>query len=92
MKKLLCVPFIFAASFALAQDVYVDDSSTSIFSDDSRYESNSGTNYQYDLSDPSDTIDYSLDLDAQRRDQSSFDPNGQQDRNSGQYGGGIYRD
>jgi hypothetical protein len=58
----------------------------------SSYESNSGTKYQYDLNDPGDSIDYSTDLDAQRRDQMNSDPRRGSDRQSGQYGGGIYDD
>ena len=57
---------------------------------DSGYESNSGTKYQYDLNDPSDSIDYSTDLDAQRRDQMNSDPRRSLDKQSGQYGGGVY--
>lgn len=60
--------------------------------DDSRYESNSGANYQYDLNDPRDRNRYSTDLDAQRRDQMSTNPRRDTDRQSGQYGGGIYND
>ncbi len=56
----------------------------------SNYQSNSGSNYQYDMSNPSDRNDYSLDLDAQSRDQLNTNPNRSMDRNSGQYGGGIY--
>jgi hypothetical protein len=56
----------------------------------SQYESNSGTSYQYDLNNPGDSIDYSTDLDAQRRDQMSSDPRRDLDRRSGQYGGGVY--
>ena len=56
----------------------------------SGYESNSGTKYQYDLNDPGDSIDYSTDLDAQRRDQMNSDPRRSLDKQSGQYGGGVY--
>ena len=70
-------------------DVYGYDSGSN---SDSGYESNSGTRYQYDLSDPGDSIEYSTDLDAQRRDQMNTDPGRYLDRNSGQYGGGGYND
>lgn len=66
---------------------YGDDSNS-----DSGYQSNSGTRYQYDLNDPSDSIRYSTDLDAQRRDQMNLDTRRDLDRRSGQYGGGIYND
>lgn len=72
--------------------VYVDDSSTRIFDGSSsvgtygsselgRYESSTGHRYEYDLSDPGDQIEYSIDVDAQMRDL---------DRGLGEYGGGIY--
>lgn len=51
-----------------------------------------GTRYQYDLSDPTDRVSYSIDLDAQMRDKLSVDPNRNLDRNMGQVGGGIYED
>lgn len=54
------------------------------------YEGLSGANYEYDLSDPGDQVDYSVDLDAQRRDQMSSNPNRQLDQSAGQAGGGIY--
>lgn len=54
------------------------------------YQSSSGTQYQYDLSIPSDQIRYSTDLNAQRRDQMSTSTKRHLDRGAGQYGGGIY--
>ena len=57
-----------------------------------RYESNTGTSYQYNLSNPADRNRYSIDLDAQRRDQMNLNPRKEMDRQSGQYGGGIYND
>jgi hypothetical protein len=68
---------------------YGDDSEDD--SDDD-YESNTGTRYQYDLKNPADSNRYSIDLDAQRRDQMNLNPRQDQDRSSGQYGGGIYDD
>jgi hypothetical protein len=58
----------------------------------SRYETNSGTEYQYDRNDPGEDRDYGYDRDAQRRDQMSADPRRETDRDTGQYGGGIYDD
>ena len=58
----------------------------------SSYESSSGTKYQYDMSNPSDRNDYSIDLDAQRRDQMSINPSRNFDKDINQYGGGIYDD
>lgn len=54
------------------------------------YESSFGNKYQYDMSDPSDRIDYSIDVDAQMRDRLSVEPSRDLDRGLGQYGGGIY--
>lgn len=64
--------------------------STNINSLNSGYESNSGTRYQYDLSNPGDRNRYSIDLDAQRRDQMNRNIRRDMDRSSSQYGGGIY--
>ena len=58
--------------------------------DNGGYEGYSGSRYQYDLSDPGDRIDYSIDIDAQHRDRMSVDPGRSLDRDLGQYGGGIY--
>jgi|SaaInlStandDraft_7_1057024.scaffolds.fasta_scaffold21022_4 hypothetical protein len=57
---------------------------------DNNYQSSSGARYQYDMSNPSDRIDYSVDVDAQRRDQMNVDPSRSLDQGLGQYGGGIY--
>ena len=59
---------------------------------ESGYESHSGTRYQYDLSNPSDNINYSTDLDAQLRDKMSTNPIRYLDLRTGQYGGSIYND
>ena len=66
---------------------YVDGSDS-----EPRYESNSGTQYQFDRSDAGQNRDYGYDRDAQRRDQMSSDPRRETDSDSGQYGGGIYND
>ena len=54
-----------------------------------KYEGSSGARYKYDLSDPSDRIDYSVDVDAQMQDKMSVSPDRDLDRQMGQYGGGI---
>jgi len=54
------------------------------------YQGASGTHYQYDMSDPSDKIEYSVDIDAQMRDEISVNPSRNIDRSLGEYGGGIY--
>ena len=61
-------------------------------SDSSDYQGSSGSNYQYDMSNGSDRNSYSIDLDAQRRDQMYNGVGTSQDRLRGQYGGGIYDD
>lgn len=55
------------------------------------YKSSSGTQYQYDLSRPSDQLRYEMDLGAQMRDELSVNPRRDLDRDLGQYGGGIRR-
>jgi hypothetical protein len=80
---------IFISSTASAFD-YNSNFPSGIYEKTSNYESSFGTKYQYDLSDPSDSIDYSVDLDAQMRDQLSVDPNRNLDRGMNEYGGGIY--
>lgn len=57
------------------------------------YQGSSGQRYQYDLSKPSDRIDYMYDKDAQRRDsQYDYSGNSQRDSMYGQHGGGRYDD
>jgi hypothetical protein len=73
----------------LGTEVYGSDDDDST---DEKYSGSSGSSYQYDLSDPRDRNDYSIDLDAQRRDQMSTDPGKDLDEKSGQRGGGIYDD
>ena len=58
-------------------------------SSDGGYQGSSGARYQYDLSNPADRGRYSIDLDAQRRDQLSVDVGRSQDLLRGQYGGGL---
>lgn len=66
-------------------------------SDSSRqdtYEGTSGNKYEYDLNNPVDRNKYSIDLDAQRRDQiqGSVNTGRKQDQLQGQYGGGLLQD
>lgn len=58
--------------------------------ENSGYQGSSGSHYQYDLNDPSDKLDYSIDIDAQRRDEMNLDPGRSIDRGLGENGGGIY--
>jgi hypothetical protein len=57
---------------------------------DAGYQGSSGTRYQYDMNNPSDSNRYSTDLNAQRRDQMNLDTRRNLDRGLGQKGGGIY--
>jgi len=66
----------------LGTEVYGSD-------DSSGYQGGSGSNYQYDLNNGSDRNNYSIDLDAQRRDQMNLN-SGNLDGLRGQQGGGIY--
>jgi hypothetical protein len=82
MKKLI-LTMLLTGSYLMANE-YINDNQI--------YEGSSGSKYQYDLSDLGDKLDYSLDLDAQRRDDMSLDLGRNLDRGIGQYGGGIYDD
>ena len=64
--------------------------SLSVTENTDRYRSNTGTDYQYNLGNPSNRNRYSIDLDAQRRDQMNTNPRRVLDRQSGQVVGGIY--
>lgn len=55
-----------------------------------RYRGTSGADYQYDLTNPSDQVRYSVDVNAQLRD--SIDPRVEMDRSLGQHGGGVVRE
>ena len=83
MKKILMLVLVFGASL-YAYD-YNSDSN-----DDANYESSSGNHYKYDLSDPSDRLEYSVDVGAQLDD--SVNPSVGLDRSLGEYGGGIVDD
>jgi len=73
----------------LGTEVYGSDDDDS---SEGRYTGTSGSSYQYDLNDPKERNAYSIDLDAQRRDQMSTDPGKILDEKNGQRGGGIYDD
>jgi len=75
MKKLILALFILAGIFTSANAYYTGMS---------------GTKYQYDMSNPTDSLNYSVDLDAQMRDQMNVNPNVDLDRGIGQVGGGVY--
>ena len=55
-----------------------------------KYQSLTGNKYKYDLSDPADRIEYSVDPESQLYDR--VNPIIEIDRNLGQYGGGIQND
>lgn len=59
--------------------------------DEYKYEGFSGEKYKYDLSNPIDRLDYSIDLDAQMKDKLNMPitPGVEIDRSLGQYGGGV---
>lgn len=56
------------------------------------YQGSSGARYQYDLNNGADRDRYSVDLDAQRRDQMSLYVGRDLDRLRGQRGGGLLND
>ena len=89
MKKVITVFSLAAiATSAYAYDYDYDYGNNQ----NSGYESTYGNKYQYDMSDPSDRIDYSVDIDAQMRDRMSVEPTRRLDRGMDEYGGGIYDD
>lgn len=95
MKKVICTTAIgllvaIIALPAMAWD-YDNDPYDRSGNPNYRYQGSSGTQYQYDLSKPSDQLRYELDLGAQMRDELSVDPRRELDQGLGQYGGGIRR-
>ena len=58
-------------------------------SNDVGYQGTSGARYQYDLSNPADSVRYGVDPVARLRDQTSVDPGRNVDRSVGQNGGGY---
>lgn len=93
MKRLAKVMFLSSiVSYLYAGNTYYNQSAN-----DNGYKSNSGNTYQYDLSNPSDRIGYSVDVGAQQRDKydsmyNNYDQHIQKDQRDGQYGGGVYDD
>lgn len=74
----------------IAQDYGNDDSYGS--QQEQSYESSTGTQYEYDLSNPSDRVMYEVDPEAQLRDSIDVNPMRDVDQGLGEYGGGIYDD
>ncbi len=56
----------------------------------SGYTSSYGNQYQYDLSKPTDRIEYDVDPAAKLRDSIDVNPTRDLERGIGQYGGGVY--
>lgn len=56
------------------------------------YESSFGNRYEYNLSNPSDSLRYETDPSAQLRDSIDVNPTRGLERGVGQYGGGAYRE
>ena len=79
MKKILILSLVLGGS--LMADTYNSDNN------EKTYESSSGNKYKYDLSDPSDRLDYSVDPGGRRDDR--INPSVGLDRSMGEYGGGI---
>lgn len=89
MKKVLLGVMLVGCSLMAYDYGYNNPYSTDDNDNEYKYEGSSGTKYKYDLSDPSDRIDYSMDLDAQMNDSLNVNPGVGLDRGMGQYGGGI---
>lgn len=58
-------------------------------SSDGGYQGASGARYQYDLSNPADSVRYGVYPAAKLRDEIAVDPSRSVDRSTGQYGGGY---
>ena len=56
------------------------------------YESSFGNRYEYDLSRPGERVRYGADPGAQVRDSIDVNPTRDLERQTGQFGGGMYRD
>lgn len=54
-----------------------------------KYKGFSGQRYQYDLSNPTDQLQYDMDINAQMKDSMNISPNTDMDRDMGQSGAGI---
>jgi hypothetical protein len=91
IKSMICVGALFSCmampSFAW-DNPYNDsgDGSTDSNDPEYKYESNTGTRYKYDLSNPADRVMYDVDPAAQIMDE--VNPMVDIDRETGQYGGG----
>jgi len=81
MKKILILAVIFGGM------LYAYDYESDLSDGSQIYESSLGNKYKYDLSDPSDRVEYSVDVSAQLSD--SVNPSVGLDRSLGEYGGGI---
>jgi len=81
---ILAVTFIVTPAFAWDDDPYGSNGESEY-----KYEGYSGQRYKYDLSDPSDRLEYQVDPEAQMMDRINPSPLIELDRNSGQYGGGA---
>ncbi|MEA3330118.1 MAG: hypothetical protein U9Q29_00290 [Campylobacterota bacterium] len=88
MKRFI-LAILLAGSSLMAYDYGYNNSNSN--NDNSGYQGDSGRNYQYDMTNQNDRQQYSVDTDAQMRDNSA---DGYVDRfydnSQGQYGGGIY--
>lgn len=91
MKKIFYLLLILNTFELLAYDNSYGTNSYSYGNSENeyKYEGLSGTKYKYDLSDPSDRLDYQMDLDAQMDDSINPDPGIDLDRSIGEYGGGA---
>lgn len=86
-KKLIITILVLIPLYIFAYDyesIYQNNSNNEY-----KYEGLSGTKYKYDLSNPIDRMDYSLDLDAQMEDKLNLNPEINMDRDFGQFGGGA---
>jgi len=77
-------------SNAIAGNITWNNIDTGSNDSSSGYESSLGNKYQYDLSKPTDRIQYGVDPAAQLRDSIDVNPTREIEQGIGQYGGGAY--
>ena len=90
MKRLI-LGLVLVSNCLFAYDYGYSNSYSNSDNDDARYEGMSGVKYKYDLSNPIDRVNYSVDIEAQMNDKlnAPINPGVGLDRSIGQYGGGI---
>ena len=77
-------------TLAMVTPSFAWDSSGGSNEQNQGYESSFGNNYQYDLNNPSDKVEYGVDPAAQLRDSIDVNPTRELESGIGENGGGVY--